>query len=126
MFYFFSKTLNYLLTPIGWLVAVLLLAFYTNNLVRRRRMIGVGLAILWVFGNPVLMNELTLRWEYPIREISAVRSGPAPALPIAVLLTGGMVNISKKCRLTGFCWVTKPTGPDRHCTCIKPEPFKKS
>jgi uncharacterized SAM-binding protein YcdF (DUF218 family) len=95
MFYFFSKTLNYLLTPIGWLVAVLLLAFYTKNPVRRRRMIGVGLAILWVFGNPVLMNELTLRWEYPIREIAAVRSGPDPAPPIAVLLTGGMVNISK-------------------------------
>jgi len=95
MFYFFSKTLNYLLTPVGWLVAVLLLAFYTKNPVRRRRLIGVGLAILWLFGNSVLINELTLLWEYPIQKITTRRGTVDVGVPIAVLLTGGMVNISK-------------------------------
>ena len=90
MFYFFSKTLNYLLTPAGWLVTALLVAFFARKPVRRRRLIGVGLAIFWLFGNSALMNELALRWEYT----------PAPlptdsTLTVAVLLTGGMINANK-------------------------------
>lgn len=88
MFYFFSKTLNYLLTPAGWLTAVLLGAFFTKKPVRRRRLIGLGLGMFWLLGNPALTNELALWWEYP----------PAPASPtttVAVLLTGGVVNATK-------------------------------
>ena len=90
MFYFFSKTLNYLLTPAGWLVVALLVAFFTKNPVRRRRLVGAGLAIFWFFGNSALMNELALRWEYP--------PAPLPAdstTTVAVLLTGGMTNPNK-------------------------------
>lgn len=90
MFYFFSKTLNYLLTPAGWLIAVLLLAFFTKNPVRRRRWIGIGLGLFWLSGNPVLTNELALLWEF--------RPAPVPAdttLNVAVVLTGGIVNTTK-------------------------------
>ncbi|MDB5240443.1 MAG: YdcF family protein [Spirosoma sp.] len=96
MFYFFSKTLNYLLTPAGWLMVVLLLAFFTEKTVRRRRLIGVGLAIFWFFGNSVLINELGLQWEYPIQEISSAQRVADSGVSIAVLLTGGMVNTSKE------------------------------
>ena len=90
MFYFFSKTLNYLITPAGWLVALLLLAFFAKNPVRRRRLIGAGLGVFWLFGNPALINELVLQWEY----------GPAPvptdqAAGVAVVLTGGIMNTLK-------------------------------
>ena len=102
MFYFFSKTLNYLLTPAGWLTAAMLLAFFSKNPLRRRWLIGVGLGIFWLFGNPVLTNELALWWEYPVpNEITSARTRqkaflPADSTPtIAVLLTGGMINVSK-------------------------------
>lgn len=90
MFYFFSKTLNYLLTPGSWLLTALLLAFFTKKPVRRRRLIGVALGIFWLFGNSALTNELALRWEY----------APAPvptdsAVAVAVVLTGGIINTLK-------------------------------
>ena len=87
MFYFFSKTLSYFITPAGWLVAALLLALFTKKTRRRRAAVGVALMIFWLFGNTFLVNELALAWEY----------SPAPVPPdsvarIAVVLTGGMTN----------------------------------
>lgn len=95
MFYFFSKTLNYLLTPAGWLVAVLLLALFTKKPVRRRRLIGVSLGIFWLFGNPVLTNELALQWEYPIQERTPAPVLTNPTVTVAVVLTGGIANTMK-------------------------------
>ena len=102
MFYFFSKTLNYLLTPAGWLFAVLLLAYFTKNPVRRRRLLGVGLSLFWFFGNSALLNELATLWEYP----SPART-PAPvfadsAATVAVVLTGGIMNVTKEIPTTRF------------------------
>lgn len=87
MFYFFSKVLNYFITPAGWLVTVLLIALLTKKPRLRRRMIGVALGIFWLFGNAFLVNEVALLWEYP----------PAPVptdstQQIAVVLTGGMID----------------------------------
>lgn len=90
MFYFFSKTLYYLLTPAGWLVGALLLAFFTKKERRRRLLIGAGLAVCWLFGNSVLVNELALQWEYAPRRVPT-----NSASTVAVLLTGGMANIGK-------------------------------
>lgn len=91
MFYFFSKTLNYLLTPAGWLVTALLIAFFTKKTSRRRRFIGGALAVFWVCGNAFLTNELALLWEYP-----PVGKPMDSTATIAVLLTGGMINVMKE------------------------------
>ena len=90
MFYFFSKTISYLLTPAGWLVTALSLAFFLKNTRHRRRLIGTALLVFSLFGNSFLVNELALWWEYPVQI--------APTAPvdssgrIAILLTGGMMN----------------------------------
>ncbi len=90
MFYFFSKTLSYLLTPAGWLLLTLLIAFLTKNQVRRRRFVGLALGVFGLFGNSVLTNELALWWEY------APAPQPTVANPAtAVVLTGGMMNVVK-------------------------------
>ncbi|MFD2569948.1 YdcF family protein [Spirosoma soli] len=91
MFYFFSKTLNYLLTPAGWLVVSLMLAVFLKKPLRRRQFAGTALGIFWLFSNAFLTNELALAWEY----------APAPkpvdsTLSVAVLLTGGMINVMKE------------------------------
>lgn len=94
MFYFFSKTITYLLTPAGWLITSLLLAFFLKQVRYRRRFIGLAAGIFWLFGNSFLMNELALWWEYPIQ----------PNLPastdstnrIAVVLTGSLINTLKE------------------------------
>ncbi|MBD2702937.1 YdcF family protein [Spirosoma sp. BT702] len=90
MFYFFSKTLTYLLTPAGWLVTALLVAFFTKNLRYRRRFIGVALGIFVLSGNSFLTNELALLWEYPIQQYNIVRNDSTDR--VAVVLTGGIIN----------------------------------
>lgn len=90
MFYFFSKTITYLLTPAGWLVATLLAAFFVKKASLRRRLIGLGMGIFWVFGNSFLINELALWWEYPVQPNL---SAPTDSVRrVAVVLTGGMIN----------------------------------
>ncbi len=87
MFYFFSKTLSYLLMPAGWLMAVLLFALLTKKTTRRRVAVGVALGIFWLFGNTFLVNELALAWEYPPAPVPTDSSAR-----FAVVLTGGMTN----------------------------------
>ncbi|GAB4027261.1 YdcF family protein [Spirosoma koreense] len=94
MFYFFSKTITYLLTPAGWLVAALLMAFFTKRLRLRRQLVGLTLVIFWAFGNSFLMNELAIGWEYPIQ--ANVPASTDSTARVAVLLTGGMVNTMKE------------------------------
>ena len=91
MFYFFSKTITYLLTPAGWLLGILAWAFLTKHTRRRRQLIGLALGLFWVLGNPFLINELALWWEYPSQAIPADST-----VRVAVVLTGGMVNSSKE------------------------------
>ncbi|AQG80752.1 YdcF family protein [Spirosoma montaniterrae] len=90
MFYFFSKTISYVLTPAGWLVMALCLALFTKNHTRRRRLIGAALGLFWLFGNSFLTNELALWWEYPPTAV------PRDSVNrVAVVLTGGMTNAEK-------------------------------
>ena len=94
MFYFFSKTISYLLTPAGWLVTALLLAFFLKTPRLRRRFAGVALLIFYLFGNTFLTNELALWWEYPVQpEIPTLTDSTQR---IAVLLTGGLINGMKE------------------------------
>lgn len=91
MFYFFSKTLSYLLTPAGWLFAALLVALFSKKALVRQRSIGVAVAVFYLFGNSFLINEWALFWEYP--------PAPVPAdsvTKVAIVLTGGMINVSKE------------------------------
>ncbi|WP_420149672.1 YdcF family protein [Spirosoma sp.] len=94
MFYFFSKTVTYLLTPAGWIVGLLMFAFFTKSITRRQWLIASTLGIFWLLGNPFLMNELALWWEYPIQVDLPVPTGSSAR--IAVVLTGGMTNARKE------------------------------
>lgn len=90
MFYFFSKTITYLLTPAGWLIGILALAFLTKNVRRHRQFVGLAFGVFFVLGNAVFTNQLALWWEYPIQ---ATPLPPTDSIQrVAVLLTGGMIN----------------------------------
>jgi uncharacterized SAM-binding protein YcdF (DUF218 family) len=91
MFYFFSKTLYYLLTPAGWLLAALVLALVTKKPVVRRRMIVIALVVFYCFGNAFIINELELCWEYSPATVPLDSTQK-----VAVVLTGGIINVSKE------------------------------
>lgn len=87
MFYFFSKTITYVLTPAGWLFIILAWAFLTKYARRRRQLTGLALGLFWVLGNSFLVNELALWWEYPSQLVPTDSTGR-----VGVVLTGGMTN----------------------------------
>lgn len=86
MFYFFSKTLYYFVTPMGWVVLTLLLALALRRY--RRRLTGLALLLLWLCGNPFLTNELLIKWAYPPAQLPR----PDSSRQVAVMLTGGSTN----------------------------------
>lgn len=90
MFYLVSKVFAYALTPAGWLFATLLLALSTKRPYRRRQWLITGLGVFWLFGNAFLVNEALLAWEYPPAPV------PTNSTGVAVVLTGGMVNVDKE------------------------------
>ena len=94
MFYFFSKTITYFLSPAGWLVTALVLTLFTKNSRYRRRLIAFSLIVFWLFGNVFLTNELALWWEYPIQPDVPARTDSTER--VAVLLTGAMTNSLKE------------------------------
>lgn len=87
MFYFLSKTIAYLLSPAGWLLAALLTACLTKNTRWRRYGISVALGILLLTANPFLANELARWWE-----VAPQRLPTDTTVRVAVVLTGGIVE----------------------------------
>ena len=84
MFFLPSKTLDFVLLPAVWLVALLLgaLAARPGGRAQRRWLRGAGLLVL-LGTNNALVNEALLAWEKPPIALNAV--APADAV---VLLTG--------------------------------------
>jgi uncharacterized SAM-binding protein YcdF (DUF218 family) len=84
LFFLLSKTLDFVLLPAVWLVALLLgaLACQPGGRNQRRWLRGAGLLVL-LGTNNALVNEALLAWERPPVALAAV--APADAV---VLLTG--------------------------------------
>ena len=84
MFFILSKTLQYAFSPLTWVVVALLVARLTSNPARRRRWLTAGLAMLFLFGNGFVVNELLRLWEVPATPIAAIRQ----PYDVAIILTG--------------------------------------
>lgn len=90
MFYFFSKTLFYLLMPAGWVFFALLGAVFLRNPRWKRRFLIASLGLFWLLGNGSLTNEALRVWEV---KPSVLQPKTPPEPPrVAIVLTGGMIN----------------------------------
>ena len=63
MFFALSKLLLFLLKPLTWMAACLIAGLLARNPIRKKRFLLAALALLLVFGNAALFNEVMLRWE---------------------------------------------------------------
>jgi uncharacterized SAM-binding protein YcdF (DUF218 family) len=90
MFYFFSKTLFYLLTPAGWVFFALLGAVFLRNPRWKRRFLVTALALFWLLGNGPLVNEAIRVWEVEAPILTPKSATEPPR--VAIVLTGGMIN----------------------------------
>jgi uncharacterized SAM-binding protein YcdF (DUF218 family) len=97
MFFVLSKTISFLLKPIGILFLVALLAIITKNRTRKKRLIWIFLVLLYFFSCPAIINKLIKAYEFPTVQISTTKK-----YTYGILLTGGLVNESKSQGLSLF------------------------
>ncbi len=90
MFYIASKFLTFIFMPIGILSLLLVYAIYTKNRTKSKKLVFSAFIFLYIFSNPLLINELMLWWEIPPTSISAVKTHD-----VGIVLTGGTINDNK-------------------------------
>lgn len=91
MFFFLSKTLYYFLMPISWVMGILIWALFTKKPRRKRRLLRAGVLLLWLFSNPLIINQLLLIWEYPPTPFQSIDK----TYDVGIILTG-ITNSEKK------------------------------
>jgi uncharacterized SAM-binding protein YcdF (DUF218 family) len=65
MYFILSKVLLFLLSPLYWIITLLLIACFTRRPKLRRRTALTGLVLLLIFSNPYLVNKVGKAWEWP-------------------------------------------------------------
>uniref|UniRef100_UPI0039831102 hypothetical protein n=1 Tax=Daejeonella sp. TaxID=2805397 RepID=UPI0039831102 len=83
MFFFFSKTLDYFLSPLIWVILLFLLCIFIKRPIFKKRLFYTALFILIIFSNPFLASEAFRAWEgepIPMASISNYET--------AIVLTG--------------------------------------
>jgi uncharacterized SAM-binding protein YcdF (DUF218 family) len=65
IFFIISKLLNFIIEPVVWVAALLLIALITKNQVRRKRFLIAGFVALYLFSNCFILDEFMRKWETP-------------------------------------------------------------
>lgn len=86
MFFALSKLLLFLLKPLTWTAACLIAGLLVRNPLRKKRLLLGALALLMVFGNAALFNEVMLRWEGYARPLDQ------PGQPGTAIVLGGYAS----------------------------------
>ena len=88
MFFFLSKTLNYLVMPLTIVSACLLLAIVIRNGIWKKRLAFGGLMLLFIFTNEFIANELMRAWEIDTKPYATMRQ-----YKIGIVLTGAVMPL---------------------------------
>lgn len=83
MFFLLSKLLQYLASPLLWIIAFFVLGLFFRKQPQKRIFIALGIGLLLFFTNPFLINEALLAWEP-----EPVLMKDVPAYDAAIVLTG--------------------------------------
>jgi len=81
MFFILSKILSFLLTPIVWIVALLLFSWITKNEKRKKRSFMWGMILLLVFSNRFILDEAVRAWEIKAIPQGSLHSYDAAVVP---------------------------------------------
>ncbi len=90
MFFVLSKTLAFLLKPIGILFIIALFNLSPKNRTKNKRMTIAFLVILYIFSCPAIINYILKMYEFSTYEIVNAKN-----YDYGIVLTGGLVNESK-------------------------------
>jgi uncharacterized SAM-binding protein YcdF (DUF218 family) len=73
MFFLLSKLLNFLLTPLIWIILCFIYGLLTKDKNRKKWFLSASLIMLLVFTNPFLGNLAIKTWEVPYKNTSELR-----------------------------------------------------
>ncbi len=65
MFFFVSKILGFLFTPIIWVFSLLLFSGFSSNPKRKKRTFIWAIALFYFFSNSFVLEEVSRKWEIP-------------------------------------------------------------
>lgn len=71
MFFIVSKILDFLINPVVWIGALLLLALITKKSNRRKNYLITSFGVVFLFGNSSIIDEIYRAWEIPAVELKA-------------------------------------------------------
>lgn len=67
MFFYASKILDFLITPIVWISLLLLFALFAKDKSRKRQSLILATLLLLLFSNSFILDEAMRKWEIPAR-----------------------------------------------------------
>lgn len=74
MFFFLSKILTFLLSPLVWVFFALFIALLTRKVKQRKRFLIFGIALLYLFSNEFIYSEVYRAWEYPFTKLEKMET----------------------------------------------------
>ncbi|MCK5823186.1 MAG: YdcF family protein, partial [Bacteroidales bacterium] len=63
MFFFFSKLLLFTITPIVWIIALLLVSLFVKKAIIKKYCLIISVALLLFFSNSFILDEFMRAWE---------------------------------------------------------------
>ncbi|MFM8994954.1 MAG: YdcF family protein [Bacteroidota bacterium] len=100
MFFILSKITSFLFKPLSWILTILLLSLLPRFASKRRNMAMMVLAIFYLTGHSVLINELCLLWE-PEPLVTSDSTNQVPSSKVCVIL-GGYSGFDHERNRVGF------------------------
>lgn len=91
MFYFLSKTIDFLLMPFSISMILLLYALCTKKTKNKKKALITSFSILFLISNTFLINKAFHWWEYQPVDLKEVNK----TYDVGILLTGGLINMAK-------------------------------
>lgn len=98
MFFFLSKILQFVLSPIVWLFLLLIWALLTKRPKRRRNLLLISVLFLYIFSNSFILDEIMRVWEMPQSKIESSNK----IYDYAIVLGGLTTYYDKKSDQLGF------------------------
>ena len=89
MFYFLSKTLDFLLMPFSIVLLLLLFSLIIRKKEYSRRAVLIALVTLYMISNGYLVNRAYNWWEHEPKNINSLLQ----TYDVGVVLTGGMISV---------------------------------
>jgi uncharacterized SAM-binding protein YcdF (DUF218 family) len=107
---FLIRRAEFLLYPFTWVIILLLLALFTYNQQRRKRLLIWSICLLVFFSNSVIVDELIRTWE-----VEVILTGDIdPSIRTAILLGGGVYHDKESGK------IKYGTNADRYLSVLEP------